>query len=328
MGQVQLGGQLIGWKYSTPLKADYLNTIISGLSGPGLLTRPATEVVASNNGASVTIYPFSMLVYPTDKISSDVDENGDYLHPRMAKITTETTIDLTIFQETIAIGFVYSFKDENSPTPQSAWYGEAVALTGDSISSFEGIIILTCQNYTNSSGGTVYSVSTSGADISDALLMHEGWNPRCWMSLVHPSRSKYNNISGYYNRFEIRSHNNLYNGYINGNSGTVLFEDVDDLTTIINSEDASDITGNMPYNYNTFKFQSAGFKAAESGDELPIEQTSGGIFAIVDATKQKYAAEHPDLSNPQDAFTNKLKIYPVEKEDINVYYYDDTIVIN
>ena len=328
MGQVQIGGQLIGWKYSTPLKADHLNTIISGLSGPGLLTRPMTEVIASNNGASVTIHPFSLLVYPTDKISADTDEDGNLLCPRMAKITTETTIDLTIFQETIAIGFTYSFKDENSPTPQSAWYGEAVALTGDSIGNFKGIIILTCQNYVNASGSTVYSVSTSGADISDALLLKEGWNPRRWLSLVHPIRSKYNGVSGFYNRFEIRSHNDLYKGYINGNSGTVYFENESDLTTIINSDDDEDITGNLPYNYTTFKFQSAGFNRAEGSDELPIERTSGGIFAIVDATKQKYAAEHPSDSNPQDAFTNKLKIYPVEEEDINVYYYDDTIVIN
>lgn len=327
MATANQGLQNIGWKFSTPLQADYLNTFISGFSSEGLITRPKISAARSGQGANIVIGPFSLLIYPSDTKSKgnttySFDENDDPLTQKMVKITTTNSIDLSITNETIALGFTYSFTDPTSGKAQSQWFGEVKALSANDFAGegFEGIIIATCQwKEIVATGQKNYSVTTSGADISDFLLIKEGWNPKKWLSVISPRRAVIQGRAGY-DRLEVRCHNDIYGnpahkgypvGYINGNSG---------LTKIENPYyDIGDAYGTMPKIYNAFKLQSSGFSIAECSDTLPIEKTSGGIFAIVDAT--------PIVSNTDTALTNKLIIKPVEQEDINIYYDDNTLFI-
>jgi len=320
MGSANQGTQRIGWKYSTPLQADYLNTFIAGFSTEGLITRPAIDIGRTSSGADITIHPFSLLICPEDTISTLVkDEDGNYLKQKMVKITTTNDVKISITEYTMAVGFEYTFK-EPAGTMQSQWYGEIVPLTPNKLAEFNGIIIATCQVYKTPDEVKHYSVTTSGADISDFLLINEGWNPQKWFSLIHPKRALASGI--YYNKLEVRTHNDSYKGYINGNSGLTLQTN---LTYTLNTDvhpinNPDGIRGFMPKNYNAFKLQSDGFNIAECSDTLPIEKTSGGIFAIVDATSV-------NNRTPDGAFTNKLKIKPVHQEDINIYYDQNTLFI-
>ena len=317
MPSTDTGKQRIGWKFSTPLQADYLNTFMAGLSNQGLLTRPLMRPEVTSSGAEVTIYPFSMLIVPTDIESSYTDENGEKYTHKIVKITTEAIVTLNVTTSDIAIGFTYSFANKGTTQPQ--WFGEFVTLDGAAIAEFKGIIIATVQTYLGYDGSgkptRAFSVRTSGADISDALLIKEGWNPNCWLSLVSPRR-----MTGHYNTLEVRSHNDLYSGYISGNSGCKKLENLKYMLEL----DAE--RGFMPGNYNAFSLQSSGFYLANYADELPLIKVHGGIFAMVDASK---------VNNPpqgegslQFSFANRLVITPVKQEDINIYYDNYTLVIN
>ena len=68
MATANVGVQKIGWKFSTPLQADYLNTFIAGFSSQGLLTRPKMQPTTTSYGADVTIQPFSLLIVPEDTV--------------------------------------------------------------------------------------------------------------------------------------------------------------------------------------------------------------------------------------------------------------------
>ena len=88
MATANQGLQNIGWKFSTPLQADYLNTFISGFSSEGLITRPKINASTSGQGANLVIGPFSLLIYPSDTKSKgnteySFDENGDSLTQKM-----------------------------------------------------------------------------------------------------------------------------------------------------------------------------------------------------------------------------------------------------
>ena len=122
MATIDQGTQKIGWKYSTPLQADYLNTFISGLHFPGLVTRPKFEVTSVASGADIIINPFSVLIYPNDRIGTNEDENGKQLYQRLVKITTTSTISISITKQTFAIGLTYSFM--NNGFTQSQWYAD------------------------------------------------------------------------------------------------------------------------------------------------------------------------------------------------------------
>lgn len=322
MGSSNQGSQRIGYKFSTPLQADYLNTFIAGFSSPGLLTRPLIIPQTTSYGADITIKPFSILIPPEDTISNTLtDENNEIIYQKMVKITTTTDIKLTINEDIIALGFQYSFTSSDGSL-QSQWYGEVVPLDpGDFVDNgenepFKGIIIATCQSYNPPDSPICYSVKTNGADISDFLLMKEGWNPNKWLSVISPWRI-YSEEHPRYNRLEVRTHNDSYKGYINGNSGLNLHQN---LTYNLPADVEYGTRGKMPANYNAFKLQSAGFSIAETSDTLPVEKTSGGIFAMVDASSTN------QLINAT-AFTNNLKIKPVEQEDINIYYDTNTLFI-
>jgi len=332
MATVDSGSQKIGWKYSTPLQADYLNTFLAGLSSPGLLTRPRFITAPTSSGCDVTICPFSLLVIPTDRESSETDDHGEGIVQNLVKITTTTNVLLSISKATVAIGLTYSF--QNGEVKQAQWYADIFAIPQDKLADFKGIIIATCQTYTGANNVVNYSVSTSGADISDALLMSEGWNPQMWLSVVHPKRSNLNYPEdyGYYNRLEVRRHNERYTGYMSGNAGLVRhtsdnmvyqFDYNVDPYTNPNGE-----RGFMQYNYNAFKLQSSGFSLAEGSNTMPIPKVSGGVFALVDASGVNLPEQ--GTGNDTVSFVNKLKIHPVQQEDINIYYDDtnETLVIN
>ena len=314
MAQANQGSQRIGWKFSTPLQADYLNTFIAGFSSPGLLTRPSISYVATNFGANVLIQPFSLLIEPEDKGTSVTDENGEKIIQKLVKITTTSEIKISMESDCIALGFTYSFAPGTGT--QSQWYGEVIPLSLADIQEFNGIVIATVEKYTpQGETTTYYSLKTNGADISDMLLFSEGWNPNKWLSVVHPKRS-----NGIYNKLEVRAHNKLYKGYINGHAGFNYHENFSYQLEEDPVTNPDGIRGQMPNIYNLFKIQSDGFNIAETADELPIDKTSGGVFAMVDASRTAQMGY-------STAFTNNLIINPVTQEEVNIYYDNNTLFI-
>ena len=330
---VDSGKQYLGWKFSTPLQADYLNTFLAGITNPGLLTRPQFKLgQPTSAGVDVTISPFSAIIVPNDKyITQTVDENNKHPILKVIKVTTTSPVVITVGHSDIAIGFEYSFTT-NGTTTQAQWYGEFVPLDPTDIADFmtgadgnpKGIIIGTIQFY-EESGSKTYSITTSGADISDALLREEGWNPACWVSVVHPSRTD----AGRYNRLEVRKHNDSYVGYMNGNSGCVeLYNQGYNLDpSLFPVSGNHGERGTMPYNYNCMSLQSAGFQLRGGSDTMPVPKTPGGVIALVDAKNVNPAPQ--GTGNNNTFFTNKLKISPVIQEDINIYFDEDinTLVI-
>lgn len=349
MSSVNTGGQVIGWKYSTPLKADELNTFHAGMCNPGLLTRPYFQQGnATVNSVDINIYPFAMLVVPYDKYNTYQDENGNKPILRLVKITTTSLLPLTVASNDVAIGFRYSFVNDETKIAQPQWYGEFITLDFDALQTFkhdpdnngnpQGIIIATVQTYRNENQ-MFYSITSSGADISDALLRDEGWDPNCWLSVRHPFRLT--NSQDAYNILEVRKHNDVYESYMNGNSGLVRLSAANmvyELDKTLEPFEGSDVNKNgtrgfMPYNWCCFSLQSGGFRLSDHSNtsplQSPIEHTHGGIFAVVDATNTNYGnIGAAGMGGDSKSFTNTLKIIPVQKEDINIYYNDNTLVIN
>ena len=321
MSQINQGQQQIGWKYQTPLKAEYLNSFLAGLSTPGLLTRPKFTLGPLAVGQTVTIQPFSLLVNPEgiDNSSSE-DENGDEVYFKLVKVTTTSSMIVNIAPFTCALGFKYSFTTDDQQLQQQ-WYGEVIPLDMEKLQTFKGIIIATCQMYTSESTD-YYSVSTSGADISDALLIKEGWNPSKWLSVIHPTRADNGTSNKIYNKLEVRSHNKRFSGYVNGFGGLAKMSDlVYEMNTDVDPVTNPDgIRGFMPDNYNAFKLQSDEFGLSNSVAELPIDHTPGAVFALVDA----FEVNKRRLG---DSFINKLGIYPVQTANTNSFYDNDTLYI-
>ena len=307
MGSINNGSQRIGWKFSTPLQASYLDTFLAGFTNPGLFIRPNFNTFGTGQTATLSIPPFSLLIEPTDMINTEADENGDFPIKNIVKVTTNSTVQLTITMSTIAIGFTYTFADNLSTKTQ--WYGDFITLTTENISEFKGIIIATVQSR-EYDGVVYYSVTTSGADISDALLIKEGWNPNCWLSLISPRRA----VDGIIDKLEVRKHNNLFSGYMSGHAGIVNLSNLE--YQIIPPSPYEYPNGNMPNSYNFFNLTSTGFNLCDGSDVLPISNPHGGIFAMVDAYNVNPSAQGGNMSN----FVNKLKIKPVMQEQNNFYY--------
>ena len=95
MSSVNQGGQYIGWKYSTPLKADELNTFHAGMCNPGLLTRPFFQLgSATVNSIEINIHPFAMLIVPYDKYNTYQDESGNKPILRLVKLPRQVWFHL------------------------------------------------------------------------------------------------------------------------------------------------------------------------------------------------------------------------------------------
>ena len=322
MSTVNVGSQQIVWKYTTPLKAEYLNKLVSGLTTPGLVSRPKYTVTTASGSGSVKIGPFQLFIEPHDKKADYESENGTHPIKDLVKVFVEEDVTLDINTNTIAIGFTYSFSNHGSNQP--LWYGDFVTLTAGDMDEFDGIVIATVQHYLDSSTGiTHYSVHTSGADISDTLLVEEGWNPNCWVSLISPRRINVEvGGTGCFNQLEVRSHNNQFSHYISGHAGCNLLSNL--RYTFPNTDVHFDPDGQratkLPARYCAFNVNSEGFSLCDSSDTLPIVRTHGGILAVVDA----------DCSiggDPNTAFANNLVISPNEQEKVNVFYYDGTMYV-
>ena len=350
MASVDNGGQIIGWKYSTPLQAEYLDTFLTGLATEGLLSRPSFIVNGgvTDKGASITINPFSILIEPNDKKQKTYrDENGDYVVNRITKITFTNPITLSMAPTTVAIGVSYSFSQPGQP-PASEWYADIEILSPDDLipdtegNKFEGVIIATVQWYDLDTRHYM-NISTSGADISDVLLKKEGWDPECWLSLISPRRIVGSaGTGGFFNKLEVRKHNDTYYGYMSGNKGIVpLGFEEDGQQQIVprplyyefyKSEPYNPYgeRGTMPRNFNAFSLRSDGLtptlgvapsteNVPNASNTLPITNQLGGVFALVDARIPN--------SNASKAFTNALKIKPVDKEHLNIFYDNMTLFI-
>jgi len=318
MSTVNTGNQTIVWKFTTPLKAAYLNKLIAGLTSPGLASRPNCTVTTSNGIGNVTINPFSLFIEPKDKKSTFTDEDGNNPINSLVKIMVEEPVQLNVNNTSVAIGFTYSFT--NNGADQPLWYGDFVILAAGDIAAFDGIIIATVQHY-EYNGIVYYSVRTSGADISDVLLVEEGWNPNCWVSLVSPRRMLTEaGGTGSYNQFEVRSHNNQFSHYISGHNGLNLFSNL--RWTIPGGP--NDTTGErgmlMPARYCAFNINSEGFTLCNSSGTLPIQNCKGGIVGVADAA----CSLGGDITT---SFANRIVMKPNEQEKINCYYIDDTMYI-
>jgi len=340
------GDQKIGWKWSTPLDSGYLRTFLAGMSSPGLLSRPRFDITITGTGANVIINSFSALIIPPDQFyvgnaqatppEYNRDENGNIFYPQLVKFTLGTSKEIAVTEADVAIALHYTIAEPGKIASPS-WYADINVLDSEDLRTTEkynpdcDIIIGTIQFYkTDIVGGSTYcSITTAGADISDALLIEEGWDPNCWLSVTHPTRAwGLGQPRVYYNSLEVRKHNKLYSSIISGTEGVVSIN-TDSVTYNIphtGTRNPNGERGQMPDNYNCFALQSNGFSLSDGGVRLPITKQSGGIFALVDATGQLFNPDDP--TNPahatdETAFTNKLKISPVRPEDINVYYNSD-----
>ena len=341
------GDQKIGWKWSTPLNSDYLRTFLSNITTHGLLTRPKFDISITQSGATVVVGPFTALLIPPDG-KTGIDENGNTFYQEAVKITFGGTKTIGVAKTDVAIALHYSIAEPGKVAAPN-WYADINVLDTNAINDStkynpnSDIIIGTIQFYeTESSGSSITkcSITTNGADISDALLYEEGWDPRCWLSVVHPIRA--NNVGGkiVYNCLEVRTHNKRYGGYMTGNSGVVYLGGPEhplryNLDPTIGPDNENAERGCMPFNYNCFSLQSRGFELSDGGILISdLINVHGGIFAIVDATGQNFnptaSSSNPAHATDDTAFTNKLIISPVRQEDINIYYNDDTqtLVIN
>ena len=314
MGSINNGSQRIGWKFSTPLQASYLDTFLAGFTNPGLFIRPKFRTIGTGQTATLEIPPFSLLIEPSDMVNTEPDENGEYPIRNIAKVTTSSVVQLTITMSTIAIGFSYTFADDLSTKTQ--WYGDFTSLTLENIGEFKGVIVATVQSR-EYDGVVYYSVTTSGADISDALLIKEGWNPNCWVSLISPRRA----ADGILNKLEVRNHNELFTGYMSGHSGAVELSNLQ--YEIIPPSPYEYPNGNMPNSYNFFNLMSSGFDLCDGSDALPLADPHGGIIALVDAYEVNPSTGGGNMSN----FINQLKIKPVMREQPNFYYDSESGII-
>ena len=343
MGMTNIGNQYLGWKYSTPLQADYLDTFLAGFSNPGLFVRPQITAVgaSSSEGQTFVIHPFSLLIEPNDKKLPDknIDANGKPFVQKLVKVSVTENININVPISACAIGFYYDFS--NNLIPQAQWYGDIVVLDAESITNFQGIIIATVQHHRV--GDAYYlSVSTNGADISDALLMAEGWDPNCWLSVVRPNRA----LTGgrvLINKLEVRRHNEVLKDsnaiYMSGAGGVKVLNQNNTVYEFKKDPDNSNPDGTrgfMPARYNCFSLHSGqlsdgsdtGLMPKTWGDDtppdcgstLPITNQSGGIFAIVDAQASVERL-------PESSFVNKMNIYPVKHETYNVYFDNGTLYI-
>lgn len=315
MSSVNQGQQQISWKYSTPLQAEYLNSGIAGFSSQGLCIRPKLTVNPSSNGALVTISKFSVLIEPEDEMTTDTDRDDIYQEKgvfNLVKITTTQTVSVQVTSSDVAIGVRYTFA--NNGIPQSQWFADIIPLSKDDVANFKGVIIATVQTRQGNTSQK-WSVTTNGADISDNLLREEGWNPIKWVSLISPRRivqQESYESSDLFNKLEIRCHNNSYNGYMNGHTGCVKHSapTIELPAQTLNGLEFHD-TGAMVDRYNLVSLNTQGMQFAEHSHTLPISKTRGSVLAILDCTEQTSLAE--------DTFSNRVKIMPVESEDLNVY---------
>ena len=321
MSTVNKGEQTIVWKYTTPLRAEYLNKLISGITTPGLVTRPKCTVTTASGTGTVIINPFSLFIEPHDKKTDFESEDGRHPIMSLVKVYVEKPVEMIINTTAVAIGFTYSFSNNGSDQP--LWYGDFVVLAASDMADFDGVVIATVQHYLDTGTGiTHYSVRTSGADISDALLVEEGWNPHCWVSLISPRRINIESGgTGCYNQFEVRTHNDKFSHYISGHAGLDLFHNLRwNFPIDVNFDPDGQRGTKMPARYCAFNVNSEGFTLCDSSETLPMMNVHGGILAVVDVFCSRGG-------NPDTSFANQMVVSPNDQEKINCFFDNETMFI-
>ena len=352
------GNQAIGWKYYTPLKSDYINSFMGSVCTPGLVTRPLINIDVDTNGTTngscmCTINPFTCYMVPQDTSTSVIDENDKQKPVRLVKITTQTaTNKMAILSDHVAIGLNYALANLDTHMFSQDWYAEFVPLTISDISSFKGIIIATVQCFIDTisaQGQTKYwfSITTSGADISNVLLQQEGWDPSCWISLISPRR--FGNTSGgnYYNRIEVRGIgtpatvddlNNENKNYGESTrkylTGIIGVESLDaghctlPFPVIYPNRDPNRIRGFMSGKYTLISFNtdydiSTGsnlhMMSSDGISNFNNRNIPGGNIALLDNNNIDTYSEDTNEAL-LNAFTNKIKISPLQQEILNMHY--------
>lgn len=171
------------WKYQTPLKAKYLNTLISGMTSPGLLSRPSFTGDVTNGIANLTIGPFTALV-PFSNTSTGASSDNR----RAIKVTTDQNLEISCPVETavlnnpIGLGLKYIFDEtggenkaslvwiySNNTTLSNVTKASDIGKLGETSTIVIGDVLIP-ENRTR-----IY-VSSYGADVSNSLLIDEGWD--------------------------------------------------------------------------------------------------------------------------------------------------------
>jgi hypothetical protein len=351
------GDQLIGWKYYTPLKGDYLNTILGETITPGLVTRP--RFMMSNPTAQYArfqVAPFSCLVIPEDDdgivgAPNNASNNNTIKNysSRLVKVTlSQTTTMQQLTPDAVAIGVSFALTDGQQASRN--WYASIDIVTkpggSNPINSYKGIIIGTVQyNEKEISAGVFkygWSITTSGADISNVLLQREGWNPERWISLISPRRVNWSDSDSGYNQLEVRTFNNSFNDYISGAKGIKLFNDSNTRynmpKTAADGKDPNGIRGYMDKNISFFSLNTkTGLSISNTLNTLMDSEFAGdggmkgGVFAYVDATTNNDTKSEPDPGDDTPgsptynptllAFSNKMIIKPVKSEGQHFAYF-------
>ena len=352
------GDQLVGWKYYTPLKADYLNTILGETITPGLVTRP--KFIMANPTAQYARYqvgPFSCFVVPTDDDgmvgapnNGSSSNNQRNYSTRLVKITLSNASTMQqLTPDAVAIGVTFSLTDGTQTSRN--WYASIDTVTKSEIANYKGIIIGTVQYYEKEISAGVWrygwNVTTSGADISNVLLEKEGWNPQCWLSLISPRRATFNmdsSIPGGYNCLEVRKYNDVYDEYVAGNKGFKAFSEANTRyslpTTAATGKDPDGIRGYMNKDFSIFTFNTqTNLSISNEMNTLSDNQFAsdggvrGGAIAYVDASANNITKDVPDNEgDPSDpptypllAFANRIVIKPIHNEGQRISYFREDI---
>ncbi|MBP5422716.1 MAG: hypothetical protein J6Y78_09780 [Paludibacteraceae bacterium] len=171
------------WKYQTPLKAKYLNTLISGMTSPGLLSRPNFSGEVTNGIANLTIGPFTALV-PFSNTSTGASSDNR----RAIKVTTDQNLEISCPVETgvldnpIGLGLKYVFDETGGENKASlVWiYSNNTTLSNvtkvSDIGELGTTSTIVIGNVLIPENRTRIYVSSYGADVSNSLLIDEGWD--------------------------------------------------------------------------------------------------------------------------------------------------------
>lgn len=207
----------VGYKYQTPLKSDYLNSIISSLSRPGMLRRIPPKVVeldGSTMQANLQIPPLEALIVPADAFSSTKmnglkDAYNSYEPGKLTKVVIGSSepITISVTSKTVAIGLQFTPVSGDGTKTQSQ-EATFVPISYDNLNSSTNlnsfttpwadgslsehaksttVIIATCFKH-----GNKLVFTMNGAHLSPIMLSGEGWSGPTYPSILSPFVNVFN----------------------------------------------------------------------------------------------------------------------------------------
>ena len=178
------------WKYKTPLNSDYLNILMSGTT-PGLVTLPSIELRTE----SAVIGSFSAFVQP-------IDAQNNYIEGEIVKVQINVEKEIEgIIADTPTVAGVRGIGLRVIDTGNGTEVFIEPVMGADCL-NYKGIFIATAYN-----DGDEFNCSVNGAEYSDLLLSHLGYDSSFWLSPASPRRNK--DLSYYPTRWEFRSANDV-----------------------------------------------------------------------------------------------------------------------